>query len=133
MQGIEYLQYGSYACYILAIILAVVAIIIFFAMHIKDAILELSGKAKKTVTARMAGDYQNTGTLRNADPNTSGSLKKEEEINQGLMLTDGLKKGAGVSGQIRKVSKQPKQRNTGSGGGFSIIKEQMVIHTNEQI
>lgn len=125
---IETLRISGYTCFILAAIMLVISVVLFFRFRIKDVIYELSGKARTDLTSKMISGYNVTGTLRRQDSPTSGSIKSNSPASGQISkitapTTSGIK--------ARKVSK--KSGNASSQLGFNIIKEIALVHTNERI
>lgn len=152
--SVEILHFGSYACLAFAIILIAVSVILFFKFKIRDAIYELSGKARIASTQRMQSGYSVTGSLRSSSFTGSGSLpssetSKSDDLNGSLMMTDRLKsktqktnppntrqdsksKRSGAI-NVQKGSSQPARSKNLGHSGFKLTKDIIVVHTDERI
>lgn len=145
---VEIFQFGSYASLALSVILIIVSVILFFKFKIRDAIYELSGKARVTSTKKMQSSYCVTGSLRSGSVTGSGSLNssetsKSDDLNRSLMMTDTLR-GKTQSGGRQDLKKHGNTANvkkssqlTGSKklehGIYKLTKDVVVIHTEERI
>ena len=132
---IEILRYGGYVFAAFAVLLFILAIVLFFTLKIKDVFYELSGKGRVKMTEKMTAGYEVTGTLRSSEIN-SGQLEKSGKTGGSGDLGTSRKTGnIQQTGQIthaRKVSRN-KPKSSGLAPGFNIEKEVVVVHTNERI
>ena len=148
----EFLNNAFIICLVLAITFLVVAIVLYFALHIRDVAYELSGKARADVTKKMQENYAVTGSLRQSDcPGMTAETAsgKIERGSGGLFLTGRLPE----VGERQEKPKQEAQGTTALGRrdapvkkeppaseklrtrnpNFKVNKELILIHTEERI
>ena len=152
-ESVEILLFGSYACFAFALIFLIVSVILFFKFKIRDAVYELSGKARTASTQKMQSGYSQTGSLRSSGLTGSGALASSEpsesdDLNGSLIMTDRLKnrtqktnatntrqeqksKRSGSIGAQRSSGQSTKAKS--NSGSFKLTKDILVIHTDERI
>lgn len=133
---IELLRYSGYAFAVFAVLLFILAVVLFFKFRIREVFYELSGKGKIKMTEKMTASYEMTGTLRKTDTHTGATEKTGKTGGTGELsgsLHTGSIQRTGQISHARKVSKSGKTRSAGLAPGFVIEKELVVVHTNERI
>ena len=131
----ETIEYIAYACFALAGIFLALSIYLFFFLKIKQTIYELSGKAKTDTTRSMVEGYAQTGSLRHSGLTDTLATSAEIDISNSLMFTDGLSGGRKTS---QKISQSQRTASGGASskpasGGLKLVKDVIVIHTDERI
>lgn len=153
-ESVEIFNYLSLICLAFSLVFIVVSVILFFKFKIRDAIYELSGKARVASTQKMQSGYSVTGSLRSSGLTGSGALSssetsKSDDLNGSLMMTDRLKSKTQKTSPANTRQEQKSRRSgainapKGAGqtaksknsayGGFKLTKDIIVVHTDERI
>ena len=153
-ESVEVLLFASYTCLAFTLIFLIMSVILFFKFKIRDAVYELSGKAKNVSTQKMQSGYSTTGSLRSSGLTNSGAIASSgpstsDDLNGSLIMTDRLKSAAQKSAapNTRQEQKGKRsgtistQKNSGQTAkaknnayvSFKLTKDILVIHTDERI
>ena len=131
MERIQAYNVGFYTCLIITIIGVILAILVFFTLHIKDAWKMSSGRARNE-------SIRNIKKETNQEKRSAG--EKSQVQNIGWKQTEVLNRAGEQQGSIPirdgTLVLNPYMQNSKSSGEkiyFSITKNIMVIHTEEKI
>lgn len=146
----DILQFCSYTCLVLAGLMLIISVILFFKFKIRDTIYELSGKARVSSTQKMQSSYTVTGSLRSGSITGSGALNSSEtgsrsdDLSSSLIMTDTLMgktqktipSGGKQSSRKRSETgniKKSSQLGSSKQSYYQLTKDVIVIHTDERI
>ena len=117
------------ACLVLAIIFLVLTAVIFFRFRILQVIANRTGRAQKKGIEQMREENQRTGRLRHAEKVAMGEYTP-------VSLNNGNNVGYGKPGMQEERTESlsvPEQTVIPSDGKLTLVREVILIHTNEVI